>query len=169
MSNDHNFQIGDKVVYASHGVGEIQNIKVSNLQGTDVKVYIVSFSENSMVLHIPSKKSELLRSLVSKEELENAYDTLRMKPKSMPRMSTKKNYEIETKLKSGDLSLVAEVLRDLYKLRIMGKDPSYSERTAYETSLNRLASEIAEIENISYSNAEQRVLNILKESQGEIA
>ncbi|OYW75390.1 MAG: CarD family transcriptional regulator, partial [Asticcacaulis sp. 32-58-5] len=55
--------------------------------------------------------------------------------------------EYEAKINSGDLVSIAEVVRDLYR---SGNQPeqSYSERQLYESALDRMAREVAAIEQI---------------------
>ena len=69
--------------------------------------------------------------------------------------------EYELKISSGELTSIAEVVRDLYRGTNQGEQ-SYSERQVYQSALERLASEIAAIENIEESQAAEKVEDILK-------
>lgn len=44
------FNIGDKVVYPTHGVGEIINIESKDVLGTIIKFYVVLFNSDKLKL-----------------------------------------------------------------------------------------------------------------------
>jgi CarD family transcriptional regulator len=163
MSAKQEFQLGEKVVYPSHGVGEITGIDVQSIGGIEIKVYVVSFPQDKMTLKVPVNRASAsgLRSLVSKSDLTKIYGTLQGKAKQGNRMWSRRAQEYETKIHSGDIIAVAEVVRDLYKN--VDSDRSYSERTIYELALNRLGREVAVLENINPEEAINKLLDVLKE------
>ncbi len=157
------FAIGERVVYPSHGVGEIINIETQAVAGMELQVYVVSFPQDKMTLKVPVSRAKTsgLRSLVSKGDLSQIFVTLQSKPKQGNRMWSRRAQEYEAKINSGDIVAVAEVVRDLYKN--VDSDRSYSERTIYETALNRLATELAVLENLTADAAVNRLIEVLKE------
>lgn len=163
MSNNSEFIVGEKVVYPSHGVGEIMSIESQNISGFDLKVYVISFENDKMTLRVPVTRatSSGLRSVVANTDVKKVYSTLKSKAKQGNRMWSRRAQEYETKINSGDLVAVAEVVRDLYKN--VDSDRSYSERTIYESALNRLASEIAVLESIDKEEAVNKLIEVLKE------
>ena len=50
MSKTQEFQVGDKVVNPSHGVGEITEIESQAIAGTTLEVYVISFPQDKMTL-----------------------------------------------------------------------------------------------------------------------
>lgn len=163
MSIIAEFNIGEKVVYPSHGVGEIVNVEVQSIGGMEIRVYVVSFALEKMILRVPVNKavSSGLRTLSNKDDLEAIYTTLQSKPKKGNRMWSRRAQEYEAKINSGNIIFVTEVVRDLHEN--ISNDRSYSERTLYESALNRLAGEIAVLENISKEDAVNRLIETLKE------
>lgn len=163
MSANQQFQIGEKVVYPSHGVGEITNIDTQMISSMEIKVYVVSFPQDKMTLKVPVNRASAagLRRLVSKGDLTKIYVTLQGKAKQGNRMWSRRAQEYETKINSGDILAVAEVVRDLYKN--VDSDRSYSERTIYELALNRLGREVAVLENINPEEAINKLVDVLKE------
>jgi CarD family transcriptional regulator len=157
------FKIGERVVYPSHGVGEIINIENQKICDMEVMVYVISFPSDKMTLRVPVNRAKLsgLRTLVSKSDLSKIYITLQGKAKSGNRMWSRRAQEYENKINSGDIVAVAEVVRDLYKN--VDSDRSYSERTIYESALNRLAGELAVLEDINPSEAIDKLVEVLKE------
>ncbi len=163
MSKNQEFLIRDSVIYPSHGVGEIIGIENQIIGGLEIKVYVISFPQDKMVLRVPVNRATAsgLRSPVSKSEVGRIYGVLQGKPKQGNRMWSRRAQEYETKINSGDIVAVAEVVRDLYKNA--DSDRSYSERTIYESALNRLAGEIAVLEIINHEEAISKLLEVLKE------
>lgn len=163
MAKDISFKIHDKVVYPSHGVGEIIDIEKQVIADVEVELYVISFPQDKMILRVPVKRAlqSGLRPIVDKSVISKIYDILQGKPKQGNRMWSRRAQEYETKINSGDIMFIAEVVRDLYKSS--DSDRSYSERTIYEAALNRLASEIAILESINQTDAVSKLLEVLRE------
>ena len=62
-------------------------------------------------------------------------------------MWSRRAQEYEAKINSGDLISIAEVVRDLHRAENQ-PEQSYSERQLYESALDRMAREVAAIEQI---------------------
>lgn len=157
------FKVGERVVYPSHGVGEITDIESQAVAGTTLEVYVISFPHDKMTLRVPVSRANAsgLRTLATKTDVNKVYDILNDKPKRGNKMWSRRAQEYETKINSGQLDAVAEVVRDLYKN--VDNDRSYSERTIYENALNRLATEIAVLENITTNIATEKLVELLRE------
>ena len=65
------FKIGERIVYPSHGVGEIIKIENQIVAGKEIEVYAISFPQNKMIVKVPVNRSTAsgLRKLVSKNDL----------------------------------------------------------------------------------------------------
>ena len=163
MSKNLEFKVGERVVYPSHGVGEIVDIEAQMIADISLKVYVISFPQEKMTLRVPVNRASAvgLRTLINKNDVHEVYTTLQGKPKRGNKMWSRRAQEYETKINSGEISAIAEVVRDLYKN--VDNDRSYSERTIYESALNRLASEIAVLENISEAESSAKLIDLLKE------
>ncbi|MCC8415862.1 MAG: CarD family transcriptional regulator [Rickettsia endosymbiont of Gnoriste bilineata] len=163
MSMSSEFKVGERIVYPSHGVGEIVNVEQQLIAGTDIRVYVISFPQDKMILKVPVNRATIsgLRKLVSKTDLTIIYLTLQGKAKQGNRMWSRRAQEYESKINSGNIVAVAEVVRDLYKN--VDSDRSYSERTIYESALNRLAGELAILENINPDEAINKLIEVLKD------
>jgi CarD family transcriptional regulator len=163
MSQKEQFDIGDKVVYPSHGVGEITSIEDQKVAGQSIRVYVISFLQEKMTLRVPINRAESigLRGLVTKESIKNIYKALKDNPKQGNKMWSRRAQEYEAKINSGDVIAISEVVRDLYKN--VDSERSYSERTIYESALSRLSKEISILENIGYNEAKEKLVELLKE------
>lgn len=157
------FSVGDNVVYPSHGVGAIVDIETQQIAGMELKVYVIDFPQEKLTLRVPVSRAQSsgLRALAGQGEVDKIYSTLKGKAKSGNKMWSRRAQEYETKINSGDIVAVSEVVRDLFKN--VDTDRSYSERTIYESALNRLAGEVAALENISKEEAVSKLLEVLRE------
>lgn len=166
MPKDTDFAINDIVVYPSHGVGQIQDIEIQKIGGIELKLFVIFFEREKMSLRIPVAKAKKtgLRHIISKEGLEVVFQTLQSRPKSSKGMWSRRATEYEAKINSGQLHLIAEIVRDLHK-NVNDPDRSYSERVIYESALSRLTTEIAVLENIKPEDAEEKVVSLIKDMQ----
>ena len=163
MSKKPEFKVGERVVYPSHGVGEIIQIESQAIGEIKLEVYVISFPHDKMTLRVPVSRATAsgLRTLATKSDVNNVYNILNDKPKRGNKMWSRRAQEYETKINSGQIEAIAEVVRDLYKN--VDNDRSYSERTIYESALNRLATEIAVLENIPIASATEKLVELLRE------
>lgn len=163
MSKKPEFKVGERIVYPSHGVGEIIEIESQAIGEIKLEVYVISFPHDKMTLRVPVSRATAsgLRTLATKSDVNKVYSILNDKPKRGNKMWSRRAQEYETKINSGQIDAIAEVVRDLYKN--VDNDRSYSERTIYESALNRLATEIAVLENITIASATEKLVELLRE------
>ena len=157
------FKIGDSVVYPSHGVGCITGEEVQTVAGSEIKVYVISFDNDKMILRVPKSRAVKagLRHLSSNKEIDEAVATLKAKAKVSKGMWSKRVQEYESKINSGSVVLVAEVVRDLHK-NVDDPDRSYSEKIIYESALERLIKEYAASLSLDEESARAKVLTVLE-------
>jgi CarD family transcriptional regulator len=67
-------------------------------------------------------------------------------------MWSRRAQEYEAKINSGDLIAIAEVVRDLFRSDAQ-PEQSYSERQLYEAALDRMARELAAVQELSDSES----------------
>ena len=80
-STEKLFKIGDSVVYPSHGVGKITNIEVQVITGFEMKLYVILFDKDKMVLRVPVSRAEKVgpRQLSNSSEFKKAITTFKSK------------------------------------------------------------------------------------------
>ena len=166
MTDYLSFNVGDRVVYPSHGVGIITAEEFQEIGGQGIKVFVIALGKDNMTLRIPTKRAEAvgLRPLCTKDYLEKVFSILQSRPKTSKGMWSRRAQEYETKINSGDIASIAEVVRDLHK-NVDDPDRSYSERVIYESALNRLSGEYAAIEMIDAEKAIKFVIEFLNEKE----
>ena len=153
------FFVGDKLIYPAHGVGILNQIEVINIQNTEVGCYLIYFEKEKLSIRVPVIGSEKsgLRALVSKAKMDEVLGILRSGVKKMKGMWSRRAQEYETKINSGDIIMLAEVLRDLTR-DIDDTERSYSERIIYETAIYRLATEYSAIYKIAFEEARDKII-----------
>ena len=166
----NSFIPGDFVVYPSHGVGKIIGTEKRKVEDLELELLVVRFDHERMTLRVPLSKAKEsgLRTLSSKVQMEEAIVTLKGKAKLKKTMWSRRAQEYETKINSGSLVSLAEVVRDLYKKDDQGEQ-SYSERQMYQAALERLAGEFAAVQNVDKSDAATKLEKIIDDSAEEAA
>ncbi len=160
--NDNVFATGDYVVYPVHGVGQVEGVEVQNISGLEVKMYAINFKKDRMRLKIPVMKAKTsgLRKLCTEDRIKDAIKTLKGKAKIKRVMWSRRAQEYETKINSGDPVAIAEVLRDL-KRNDDDHEQSYSERQIFQSAIERLARELAAVEETTEVEAIHKLEEIL--------
>ncbi len=146
---DLEFTVGDHVVYPAHGVGSIAGIETQEVAGLALEVYVITFDHEKMTLRVPTRKAKTagLRPLAGGTVVNQALTTLKGRARVKRTMWSRRAQEYEAKINSGDLISIAEVVRDLHRADNQ-PEQSYSERQLYESALDRMAREVAAIEQI---------------------
>ena len=170
IDKNENFVPGDFVVYPSHGVGKIIGTETRDIENVGLDLLVIRFEQDRMTLRVPLDKAKIsgLRTLSSRAQMDEAISTLQSKAKVKKLMWSRRAQEYETKINSGSLVSLAEVVRDLYKKDDQGEQ-SYSERQMYQAALERLASEFAAVENVNKSDAVTKLEKIIDDSTEEAA
>jgi CarD family transcriptional regulator len=140
------FRVGDLAVYPAHGVGQIQAVESRVVNGEKHDFYILKVLENGMVIMIPIRNVESvgLRCLIDVKEIPKVYAVMKTKREMLVDNQTwnRRYREYMEKIKTGSLFDVAEVFRDLFRLKLT-KDLSFGERKLYDTAQVLLVKELS--------------------------
>ena len=114
---ENSFTPGDYVVYHSHGVGKIIGTENRKVEDVSLELLVVRLEHERMTLRVPLSKAKEsgLRTLSSKVQMDEAIVTLKGKAKVKKTMWSRRAQDYETKINSGSLVSIAEVVRDLYR------------------------------------------------------
>ncbi|MEM1306317.1 MAG: CarD family transcriptional regulator, partial [Pseudomonadota bacterium] len=158
----HGFKLNEFVVYPAHGVGRIVGIEDQEIAGMALELFVIQFEQDKMVLRVPTSKLESvgLRKLVAPDRLAKAMTIIKGRARIKRTMWSRRAQEYEAKIHSGDLIQIAEVVRDLYRSENQ-PEQSYSERQLYEQALDRMARELAAVEELDERGSVQRITDIL--------
>lgn len=158
----YDYRPNDFVVYPAHGVGRVVTVEEQEIAGTKLELFVISFEKDKMTLRVPTAKATSvgMRSLSSPDIVGQALNTLKGRARVKRAMWSRRAQEYEQKINSGDLVLIAEVVRDLYRAEDQ-PEQSYSERQLYEAAFERLTREVAAVESIDEDKAAKRLDDVL--------
>ena len=157
------FVEGDHVVYPTHGVGKVERIATEEIAGHRLELIHITFEENRMTLRVPVAKARTagLRKLATRKQFDEALAVLKGRARIKRTMWSRRAQEYEAKINSGDPLAIAEVVRDLH--RNAGQpDQSFSERQIYEAAMDRLAAELAALDQTDKPTAITKLIEFLK-------
>jgi len=156
------YKVKDYVVYPRHGVGQITEIKKINIGGIDVETYILKFEKDKANGMVPINKQSHIRPLATINQANKCISILKSKPKIKRSMWSRRAQEYESKISSGRIYDLAEVVRDLNKGDDLMIDQSYSERQLFEKAYDRLLSEFQIIMNSNLEMTQKKIDKALK-------
>jgi CarD family transcriptional regulator len=152
------FQKDQYIVYPTHGVGRIVGVEEQEVAGYKLELYVINFEKDKMTLRVPVTKCDSagMRKLSEDAIVTKALDTLRGRARIKRTMWSRRAQEYESKINSGDLISIAEVVRDLFRSDSQ-PEQSYSERQLYEAALDRMAREVAAVQDVDEVMAIQTI------------
>ena len=156
------YKIKDHVVYPKHGVGQINEFKKINIGGIDVETYVIKFEKDKANGMVPVNKQSHLRPLATINQVNKCISILKSKPKIKRSMWSRRAQEYETKISSGKIYELAEVVRDLNKGDDLMVDQSYSERQLFEKAYDRILTEFQIVLNLNLEDTQKKLDKALK-------
>ena len=140
-------------------------IEKREIAGQMLEMYVIEFEKEKMTQRVPVAKinENGVRKVSSKNQLKEIFEILTGKAKIRRTMWSRRAQEYEAKINSGDIKLLTEVVRDLFRSDSQ-PEQSYSERQLYEASRERLAREVAVIEKTDEQKAIVKMETILNNS-----
>ena len=167
VSKKEQFLPEQYVIYPSHGIGQILEIEKKEIAGQMLKMYVIEFEKEKMILRVPIEKTKEIgvRKVSTKNQLKEIFEILTGKAKIRRTMWSRRAQEYEAKINSGDIKLLTEVVRDLFRSDSQ-PEQSYSERQLYEAARERLSREVAVIEKTDEQKAIEKMETILNNSNG---
>ena len=157
------YKIKDFVVYPKHGVGQITEFKKISIGGIDVETYVLKFEKDKANGMVPVNKQSHLRPLATINQINKCVSILKSKPKIKRSMWSRRAQEYESKISSGKIYELAEVVRDLNKGDDLMIDQSYSERQLFEKAYDRLLTEFHIVMGSNLEDAQKKWIKHLKE------
>jgi len=139
------FKVGDKAVYPGHGVGTVTSIESKEILGKSHSFYTLEIMDSGMKIMVPmdNVKSVGLRPIISEEEANEVIKILKIKNIKIDNQTWNRRYrEYMEKIKTGSVYEIAEVLRDLFVLRV-DKELSFGERKMLDTARSLLVKELS--------------------------
>ena len=159
--------IGDRVVYPMHGAGIIESIEEQEIMGEVQSYYVLRIPFGNMRVLIPlAKASDIgLRTIIGADDISAVEKVLGGAPDLADGGNWNRRFNANmTKLKSGDIIAVAEVVRNL-TLSDRVKKISSGERRLLDTAKHILASELALASERELAETEKWLQDLLKQNR----
>jgi CarD family transcriptional regulator len=142
---DFKFKVGDKAVYPAQGVGEVIRIEEKDIAGSRQKFYVLRILDTDRKIMVPVANAGAvgLRQVICEPEIREIFDILRERTIAFDNQTWNRRYRgFMDKIKTGSIYDVAEVMRDLYRLKT-DKQLSFGERRMLDTARSLIVKEIA--------------------------
>ena len=149
------FRVGDKVVYPAQGVASIIGVETKEIGGRLTSFYLLRILDSDMKILVPTDKAHQvgLREVATHQEVDEVLELLGERDVHLDKQTWNRRYRgFMEKIKTGSLFEVAEVFRDLYRLKTT-KTLSFGERRMLDTAKNLIVKELS----ISRNWSQQRV------------
>jgi len=132
-------------VYPAQGVAEVIRIEEKDIAGSRQQFYVLRILDTDRKIMVPVANAGAvgLRQVISEQEIREIFDILRERTIAFDNQTWNRRYRgFMDKIKTGSIYDVAEVLRDLYRLKT-DKQLSFGERRMLDTARTLIVKEIA--------------------------
>ena len=156
------YLVGDKVVHPMHGAGVIRDIVEERLAGQRKQYYVFSLPVGELVLKIPTENCDMIgiRHLSTPEKINALIESIPNLPVDMTINWNQRYRENMDRLKSGELSEVARVIKALM-WRDRERGLSNGERKMLHSAKQILLSEVVLVNGTDYKETEHQIDQIM--------
>lgn len=157
------FNVGDKIVYPMHGAGVIESIEEKEILGSKQNYYVMKMPVGDMKVMIPTLNVEGIgiREIIDSHEVDKVYEILQDQSINVTNNWNKRYRENMTKIKSGNIYEVADVVRILM-IRDREKGLSTGERKMLNSARQIMISELVLAEGTDPDEIETAINDFLK-------
>jgi len=144
------FSIGDKIVYPMHGAGVIESIEEKEILGEKKRYYVMKMPVGDMKVMIPINNVDGIgiRDVIDKNDADKVFESLKKRCDEQTSNWNKRYRENMSKIKSGNIFEVAEVVKSLLT-RERHKGLSTGERKMLNSAKQILISELVLAKNMN--------------------
>lgn len=155
------YSVGDKVLYPTHGAGVIDSIEEKTVLGKKTSYYTMKMPGGDMKVMIPIESADAsgLRRVISKSEAEEVIKKLASDEPCESSSWNRRFRENSEKIRSGDVYLVASVVKSLTK-RERERGLSTGEKKMLSDSKQIFISELA----LSLDKTKEEVSEMIEKS-----
>jgi CarD family transcriptional regulator len=107
------FQIGDKVIHWTYGLGEITQVEEKPINGQLTNCYVVQTSDMTIWIPIDEMQQHSLRKPTSPDEFVSLYAILKSPGEQLQEDRVLRKNELMTQMRDGQLASICKVVRDL--------------------------------------------------------
>jgi CarD family transcriptional regulator len=156
------FKATDLIVYPAHGVGRIAAIEEQAVAGVCLEFFVIYFGKSKMTLRVPTSRATNtgMRKLSDPSTIQHARRILGQLPRKPRGNWSRLAQEYGSKINSGNIVAIAEVMRDLHR-RANSPDQSYAERQLYTGAVERLSEEVALVSGLTVTEAVKELESLI--------
>ena len=156
-SEEDLFKIGGFVMHPIYGIGHVENIEERRVETELYNFATVSFQNEKLKMTINTNlQKNMIRRLITKEDIPKLFDYLREYKTDLP-VKSPERYNINMKkIKSTDIKMLIQVIKDLVTLS-KSKKLTPKEASMLKQSKKTLASEIAFVLSITEETASEKI------------
>ena len=156
-SENYLFKLGGFVMHPVYGIGHVESIEKKEIEGAIYNFASVSFQNEKlkMTINIDAQKN-MIRKLIDKEEIPQLLEYLREYKSDLP-IKSPERYNINmNKIKSSDIRMLIQVIKDLFTLS-KSKKLTPKELAMFKQSKKTFASEISFVSSITEEKADEMI------------
>ena len=161
---EHAFRVKEMAVYPAQGVAEVVGIEEKEISGHPMRFYVLRIVDTDMRIMVPIAKAHEvgLRPIIGDDEIKEVYSILKEKEIHIDKQTWNRRYRgFMEKIKTGSLFEVAEVYRDLYRLKST-KTLSFGERRMLDTAKNLIVKELAVAKKVAEAKMEREIEKLFR-------
>lgn len=161
------FVLGEKVVYAGHGVAQINRIIEKQVAGSKTSFFELKFLNKDMTVLVPTNNLAAVgvRQLSSRESISDLFKMLAQPYEPVTNELTtnnwnKRNKEYQCKLRTGNLREICKIYKDLKHISET-KELSFGEKNLLQQTEALLAEEISIVEELNEDKAVEQLRSLI--------
>ena len=159
--------IGQKAVYPSRGIAEVVDVEKKEIGGRVQEFYVLRLASSDLkiLVHVDKAEQVGIRPVAGNADADEVLQILREKVVQFERHTWNRRYRaFMDKIKSGSLFEVAEVFRDLHRLK-KTKSHSFGERRMLDTAHGLVVQELSVARAANREAVEAELERALNEGQ----
>ena len=154
------FQIGDKVIHSTYGMGEIVHIEEKVIHDHPTNCYVVRTNELTIWIPINDLHQNSLRTPTLPDEFVRLFSILTSPGEELPEDRVLRKDQLLANMKNGQLASICQVVRDLTHLKQV-KKLNDQEKSILERATNSLITEWIYSLGVSEYQAHQAMTQML--------
>ena len=154
------FQVGDKVIHLSHGLGDIVKIEDKTIHNSNVRCYEVRTSNLTVWVPVDAGTRHSLRDPTPRKEFTKLFAVLQEPAEALPEDRYERQKKLLAMLNDGQLISVCRVVRDLSNYA-SNKKLGADDKSILERARNSLLTEWVFSLSVPLSKADRALRELL--------
>jgi RNA polymerase-interacting CarD/CdnL/TRCF family regulator len=157
------YQVGDKVIHANYGLGEIIQMDEKFIHERQMLCYVVRVRDLTIWVKADETGKSGLRLPTPEDDFEKLFSILRSPPEPLPADRYERKSALTERMKDGRLESICGVIRDLAHHQ-REKKFNDNDKSTMERAQNFLLTEWVYSRSVSYDKANAELRQLLEEA-----